>query len=108
MATTTKKDLVERIAEDTKAQRKLVSAVVQSFLDEIIAELGKGNRIEFREFGIFDVHDRPPRMAQNPKTLEKVRVPAKRSAKFKAGKLMKAVINNNNFDDSIESTKQIS
>ena len=93
MATTQKKDLIEHIAEKTKAKKQLVSTVVQSFFDEIITELDKGNRLEFRDFGIFDVHMRRPRVGQNPKTLEKVQVPAKRSAKFKAGKLMREAIN---------------
>ena len=99
MATTTKKELVERIAKETKAQRPLVSTVVQSVLNEIIAELGKGNRLEFREFGVFDVHHRRSRTGQNPKTLEKVHVPAKRTAKFKAGKLMREAINGKDDDD---------
>ena len=94
MSTTTKKDLVERIADKTKSSKRLVSTVVQSFLNEVINELGNGNRMEFRDFGVFDIKERPPRIGQNPKTLEKVQVPAKRSVKFKAGKTMKQVINN--------------
>ena len=94
MATTTKKELVERIAEKTMAKKQLVSTVVQSFLNEIINELGNDNRMEFRDFGVFDIKERPPRIGQNPKTLEKVQVPAKRKVKFKAGKNLKQVINN--------------
>ncbi len=90
---TTKNEIVERIADKTKSRKRLVSTVVQSFLNEVITELGNGNRMEFRDFGIFDVHQRRPRIGQNPKTLEKVQVPAKRSAKFKAGKLMREAIN---------------
>ena len=52
-------------------------------------ELARGNRLEFREFGVFEVRERAARWAQNPRTLEKVRVPAKRVVKFKVGRLMR-------------------
>jgi integration host factor subunit beta len=63
--------------------------VVQSFLDNIIEELGHGNRLEFRDFGVFEAKERAARTAQNPKTLERVQVPPKRTVKFKVGRLMK-------------------
>ena len=63
--------------------------VVQQFLDEIINELGRGNRLEFRDFGVFETKLRKARRAQNPKTLEPVAVPEKRTVKFKVGRLMK-------------------
>jgi integration host factor subunit beta len=90
MHTVTKKELVDRIAGRTKTKHVLVKRLIQGFLDEIIAELGKGNRLEFRDFGVFEVRQRAPRMAQNPRTLERVSVPAKRSVRFKSGRLMKA------------------
>ncbi len=89
MATITKKELIDRIA-DTAAQRRVqVKRVVQQFLDEIVNELGKGNRLEFRDFGVFETKIRKARKAQNPKTLEPVDVPAKQTVKFKVGRLMK-------------------
>ena len=93
MPTTTKKELVERIAEQTQATRTVVKTIVQSFLDEIVSELGKNNRLEFREFGVFETRTRQARTAQNPKTLEPVQVPAKQTVKFKAGRLMKQKLN---------------
>jgi integration host factor subunit beta len=90
MNTITKKDLVDRIAEESGYKRVLVKRVVQRFLDEIIDELGVGNRLEFRDFGVFEIRDRAARVAQNPKTLERVQVPRKRTVKFKIGRLMKA------------------
>ncbi len=92
MATTTKKDLIDRIAEQTKQKRTTVKRTVQAFLDNVIDELGKGNRLEFRDFGVFEVKERAPRIAQNPKTLERVPVPAKRTVKFKIGRLMKMTL----------------
>ena len=77
MSTITKKDLVDQIAQSTQAKQTLVKAIIQNFLDEVISELAKGNRLEFRDFGVFEPCDRVPRTAQNPKTLEQVHVPAK-------------------------------
>ncbi len=90
MATITKKELIDRIAEKQGCKRVLVKTVIQSFLDEIIEELGQGNRLEFRDFGVFESKIRAARLAQNPKTMDKVPVPAKRSVKFKVGRVMKA------------------
>ena len=89
MPTITKKELIDRIADETGAKRVLVKRIIQGFLDEIVKELGNGNRLEFREFGVFEIKERAARKAQNPRTLEKVSVPAKRVVKFKVGRLMK-------------------
>lgn len=89
MSTITKKELIDRIAEQTRQKRVHVKRIVQQFLDEIISELGRGNRLEFRDFGVFETRVRKARRAQNPKTLEPVAVPPKRTVKFKVGRLMK-------------------
>ncbi len=89
MSTITKKELIERIAENTQAKRVVVKRIVQCFLDEVVAELAKDNRLEFRDFGVFETRTRAARVAQNPKTLERVPVSAKRTVKFKMGRLMK-------------------
>ena len=89
MATITKKELIDRIADNSNQKRVQVKKVVQLFLDEIVSELGKGNRLEFRDFGVFETKLRKARRAQNPKTLEPVAVPEKRTVKFKVGRLMK-------------------
>jgi integration host factor subunit beta len=90
MSTITKKELIDRIAEETQQKRVHVKRIVQQFLDEVISELGKGNRLEFRDFGVFETRMRKARRAQNPKTLAPVAVPQKRTVKFKVGRLMKA------------------
>lgn len=109
METITKKDLVNYISEllakegggpfgeENRASRVrvtkvLVKDVVQSFLDKITEELAKGNRLEFREFGVFEVKERAARQAQNPRTLEKVQVPPKRVVKFKVGRKMREMV----------------
>jgi len=94
VSTTTKKELIDRIAEETSQKRTVVKKTVQSFLDNVIRELGAGNRLEFRDFGVFEIRERAPRMAQNPKTLERVPVPAKKTVKFKVGRLMKLALEN--------------
>ena len=96
MSTITKRELIERIAESTQTKRALVKATVQNFFDEIISELAKGNRLEFRDFGVLKPRDRAPRTAQNPKTLERINVPGKKVVKFKAGRLMRQKINGQN------------
>ena len=89
MATITKKELIDRIAESAGHRRVQVKKIIQQFLDEIVNELGQGNRLEFRDFGVFETKIRKARKAQNPKTLEPVAVPEKRTVKFKVGRLMK-------------------
>ena len=102
MATITKKGLMDRITDDLNHARPRspikgvnVKRVVQKFLDMIVEELAKGNRLEFREFGVFESRHCPARLAQNPKTLEKVTVPSRRKIKFKVGRLMKEKIASN-------------
>lgn len=93
MSTITKKELVDRVAANAQIAQVGVKTVINSFLDEIISELAKGNRLEFRDFGVFEPRDGAPRTAQNPKTLERIHVPGKRVVKFKAGRLMKQKLN---------------
>ena len=89
MSTITKKEIIGRIAESTQAKRVLVKRIVQSFLNEVTSELCKNNRLEFRDFGVFETRVRAARIAQNPRTLERVEVPAKRTVKFKMGRVMR-------------------
>ena len=102
MTTITKKELIDRIAEQTQAKRVVVKRIVQSFLDEIVLELSRSNRLEFRDFGVLEVRTREARVAQNPKTLERVKVPAKRTVKFKMGRLMKEKLGVNDSESKTE------
>jgi nucleoid DNA-binding protein len=94
MATVTKKELIDRISESTQAKRVLVKQIIQMFLDNVTEELCKDNRLEFRDFGVFETRKRAARTAQNPKTLERVHVPEKRTVKFKMGRLMRENLSN--------------
>jgi len=102
MSTTTKKDLIDKIAEETDQKRTTVKKTVQCFLDSVIHELSEGNRLEFRDFGVFEIRERAPRIAQNPKTLERVPVPAKKTVKFKVGRLMKMALENEDMEFEME------
>jgi len=105
MGTTTKKDLIDQIAAQTNQKRTVVKKTVHAFLKAVIRELGDGNRLEFRDFGVFEVRERAPRVAQNPKTLERVTVPPRRTVKFKVGRLMKMTLDgrhHNGEDDDVE------
>ncbi len=96
MSTIKKKEIVDRVAANTQITQVGAKAIIKSFLDEIISELAKGNRLEFRDFGVFETAMRAARVAQNPKTLEQVHVLAKRVVKFKMGRLMKQKLNSQN------------
>ena len=89
MATVTKKELAYRISEKTGLKKVVIKRIIQSFIDEIIEELAAGNRLEFREFGVFEIKTRAARKARNPRTRVRVDVPEKSVVHFKAGRLMK-------------------
>ena len=99
MKTVTKKELVHRIADRSGVTKVVAKEVIQSFLNAIIDELAEGNRLEFREFGVFESRERAARLAQNPRTLEKVPVPAKRIVKFKVGRLMRKKVSGEDIGD---------
>ena len=92
MGTITKQDLVQRISERMSQKKVTTKTVIQEFIDEIIQELEKGNRLEFREFGVFELKERAARKARNPQTGDTVFVPAKLVVHFKPGRKMKALV----------------
>ncbi|MFO8144852.1 MAG: HU family DNA-binding protein [Candidatus Syntrophosphaera sp.] len=79
----TKADLVKIVSENTGIIRKDVAVVVDSLLQSIKDSLSKGNHIEIRGFGTFKLKTRKPRVGRNPKTDEKVPVPARTVPTFK-------------------------
>jgi integration host factor subunit beta len=87
--TIAKRIIAERIAERHGLGQVQTLQVIQAFLDEIVEELAKGNRLEFRDFGVFETVVRKPRIALNPKTLEKVQVKSRVVVRFKVGHLLK-------------------
>jgi integration host factor subunit beta len=87
--TIAKRTIAERIAERFGLGQVQTLQVVQAFLDEVVTELARGNRLEFRDFGVFETVTRKARTALNPKTLEKVPVKSRVVVKFKVGRLLK-------------------
>ena len=87
--TTTKKELNEAISQKQGVSQIIVKQIIQLFLDICIDELVKGNRLEFRDFGIFSTFQRKKKTGRNPKTGAPVDVPPKRVVRFKAGRLLK-------------------
>ncbi|MGL6195758.1 MAG: HU family DNA-binding protein [Thermoguttaceae bacterium] len=83
-----KRDIVKTIAERLGLSQVVTKKIVQETLDVIIETIVETGRIELRMFGTFDVRHRPPRIARNPNTDEKVKVPAKTIVRFKPSILM--------------------
>ena len=84
----TKNDMVIEIAKKTSVEQQKVKLIVQLTLDSIIDILSSEERIELRNFGVFEVRTRKARKARNPRTGEPVEVPSKQVVTFKAGKIM--------------------
>lgn len=85
--TVTKRDLVLSISDETKLSQQVVQTVVQSVLDKIAAALTRGDKIELRGFGVFEVKVRKARVGRNPNQPEKdIPIPARAVVRFKPGK----------------------
>ena len=91
--TLTKRDLIERISEEAGLTQGQVFDVVQKTLDYITEALAKGDKVEFRDFGVFEVKIRKARVGRNPNQPEiEVPIPARAMVKFKMGKVMRAEV----------------
>ena len=92
-----KSDLILKILEsDSNLFKKDASKIVNVFFDTISEAISRGERVELRGFGVFDVKIREARIARNPKNGEAVAVPEKKVPFFRMGKDMKDRINKNN------------
>ena len=92
-STLTKADLIEEVLNVTELPRKESETIVETIFDNIIAALQKGEKIEIRGFGSFRTRERRGRVGRNPKTGEKVEVPAKKIPYFKPSKELKDFVN---------------
>jgi nucleoid DNA-binding protein len=91
--TLTKRDLVTRISEETNMRQQDVLTVVQKTLDYIAEALSKGDKVELRNFGVFEVKVRKARIGRNPNAPETdVPIPERSVVKFKPGKEMRAEV----------------
>lgn len=84
----TKKEIVKAIADEIGLTQLKTKEIVQKTFDAIIEALAEGGRIELRNFGVFEVKERAARKARNPRTGQRVHVPAKLVVTFKPGKEM--------------------
>ena len=84
----TKKEIVKTISEDIGLTQLKTKEIVQKTFDAIVETLVEEKRIELRNFGVFEVKQRAARKARNPRTGQRVDVPAKFVVTFKPGKEM--------------------
>ena len=87
-------ELIKKLeAENPELKTEEVEKILDLFFDQIIQRLADGGRVELRGFGAFSVRERQSRLGRNPRTGEKVNVPAKRTPFFKMGKELKDRLN---------------
>ena len=90
----TKADLIEEVSRVVEMTRKDSEVIVESIFDSVVKSLRSGDKIEIRGFGSFRTRQRQARIGRNPKTGERVEVPAKRIPFFKPSKELKDLVNN--------------
>ena len=88
----TKAELVSAVAEMAGTSKKDAEAVLQAFLDAVTKTLSKGDTVTLAGFGTFSVTQRQAREGVNPRTLEKIKIAATKTPKFKAGKKLKDAV----------------
>lgn len=89
----TKADLVEEVIRVSSLSKKQAEIIVNTVFDSVVEALQRDDKIELRGFGSFRVRRRRSRQGRNPKTGDRVAVPAKRIPYFKPGKELKDLIN---------------
>jgi nucleoid DNA-binding protein len=91
--TVTKKDLVMMISQERNLHPNEVCSIIQSFLDKMMDTLARGDRLEFRDFGVFDVVQRKQKVGRNPRNAAvSIVIPPRNVVKFSAGKKMRKVV----------------
>ena len=89
----TKADLIDEVSRLAELTRKDSEVIVETIFDSVVRSLRAGDKIEIRGFGSFRTRQRKPRTGRNPKTGEKVEVPAKKIPFFKPSKELKDLVN---------------
>lgn len=93
MGTMTKKKFIHSISQDVNLHPNTVRNVIQSFLDKMTDCLSNGDRLEFRDFGVFEIVERKPKIGRNPKNAAvPIVIPARTAVKFTPGKKMRKLI----------------
>jgi DNA-binding protein HU-beta len=89
-----KTELVKAVADKTLLSKKDSEKAVSAVFDTITEQLAEGNKVVLVGFGTFEVRDRAARKGRNPSTKEEIMIPASKAPAFKAGKNLKAKVNN--------------
>nr|BDA98291.1 DNA binding histon like protein [Rhodomonas sp. NIES-1006] len=90
-----KKDLVEIVAEKRQLTKKESEEIITIVLETIIKAVSEGDKVTLVGFGSFEARERQAREGRNPKTGEKLYIPAARVPTFSVGKFFKDSVNNN-------------
>jgi len=88
-----KNDLVAAVASAAGLSKGDAGKAVESTIDSITAALKGGTEVRLVGFGTFSVNDRAASMGRNPRTGERIMIPASKQPKFKAGKGLKDAVN---------------
>jgi DNA-binding protein HU-beta len=80
-----KTELVKKIAEKAEVSQAQAKSVLEATLESVKEALQAGDAVQLIGFGTFSVAERAARTGKNPRTGEKITIPAKKVAKFKAG-----------------------
>jgi len=87
-----KGDLVEAVAKKAGISKKAAGEAVNAVVGFVVSALKQGDKVTIPGFGTFSVAERAARTGRNPKTLEEIKIPAKKVPKFKAGKGLKEAV----------------
>ena len=91
--TLTKADLIDEVLALGNLTKRDCEVMVDSVFDAVISAIQSGDKIEVRGFGSFRIRQRQSRVGRNPKTGERVEVPAKRIPYFKPSKELRDLVN---------------
>jgi integration host factor subunit beta len=95
-STITKKKLIHCISQEKEINPSDVRHVIQAFLDKMTDFLSEGHRLEFRDFGVFEVVERKQKIGRNPKRAnEPIIIPSRKAVKYTPGKKMRQLIADN-------------
>tara|TARA_B110001454_G_scaffold196175_1_gene198902 strand:+ start:821 stop:1165 length:345 start_codon:yes stop_codon:yes gene_type:complete len=102
-----KSDLIDRVAIRTNLTKSQTKIVVDSFIKTITDSLSEGTDIEIRGFGSFRIRERNARIGMNPKSGQRISIPAKKVPYFRAGKVLKFIVDKNSNEKCMENNSQM-
>ena len=86
-------ELISAMSEKSELTKVDTENALKAFIDTVTEELKNGGKVQLVGFGTFEVTERAERQGRNPKTGEAITIPASKSPKFKAGKVLKDIVN---------------